>query len=108
MRRLRFGGRIVQKTGAGVVVAAYRRERAVCGTGEGDQLLHDAQYQLRARGDGEFFEEAVQMCVNGVFRDFEPPGNPRLGQIIKDPLDNLQFPLREAQSAASLSPSLVG
>lgn len=88
------------------MAVANGRECAGCGQREADHLLHDAQNQLGARGDGEFLEKAVQMGVNSVFRDFEPPGNPCLRQIVKDPLNNLQLALREAQSAGNLTPSM--
>ena len=88
------------------MAAANGRERAGFGTGEGDHLFHDAQNQFGARGDGEFFEKAVQMRVDSVIRDIEPPGNPCLGRLSKTPLNNLQFALREAQGAGNLKPSM--
>jgi hypothetical protein len=89
------------------MATANWRERAGFGTGEADHLLHDAQNQIGACSDGEFLEKAIQMRVNGVFRDFEPPGNPPLREIVKDALDNLQFAFCQAQRASNLKPSKI-
>ena len=88
------------------MAVANGRECAGCGQREADHLLHDAQNQLGARGDGDFFEKPVQMRVDSVIRDIEPPGNTCLGEIVKDTLNNLQFALREAQGAGNLKPSM--
>ena len=69
-------------------------------------LLHNPQNQLGAGGDGEFFEQAVQMRVNGVPRNFEPLGNSSLRKIVKNALDNLQLALRKAQGAGIFKPSI--
>ena len=89
------------------MAAANGRERASLGTGEVDHLLHDAQNQLGACGDGQLLEKAVQMRVDGVFRNLETHGNAPLLETVKDALDNLQLTLREAQSFGNFKPSLL-
>lgn len=103
---LHFGGRVMEAATPSMA-AANGRECAAFGTGEGDHLFHDAQNQFGARGNGDFFEKPVQMRVDSVIRDLESSGNPRLRQIVKDTLDNLQFPLCEAQSAGNLQPGQI-
>ena len=44
------------------------------------------------------------MRVDGVMRNLEPPGYPRLREIIEDALDDLQFPFRQVQLGADLMP----
>ena len=102
-----YWGRVVQATAAGVVVAANGGKNAGFGQSEANHLLHDAQNQLGAGGDGEFFEQAVQMCVNGVFRNAESLGDPGFRQIIKDALNHLQLTLRQTQLGTDLKPSMV-
>jgi len=87
--------------------AANGRERAGLGTCEVDHLHHDSQDHCSPGGDIELREKAVQMRVNGVIRDLEPPGYPCLWQIVKNTLDDLHFTLGEAQSLGNLNPSLI-
>ena len=47
----------------------------------------------------EFLEKPVQMSVNGVSRNAEALRNLCLREIVEDALDNLHFPLRQAQGA---------
>lgn len=60
------------------MVAANGGKHAGFGQCEADHLFHDAQNQLSAGGDVEFFEQAVQMGMNSVFRNAETLGNPGL------------------------------
>jgi len=47
------------------------------------------------------------MSVNGVSRNAEALRNLRLREIVEDALDNLHFPLRQAQGAGNLKPSMI-
>ena len=89
-----------------MVAGTNRGQHAGIRQGEGDQLLHDSQNQCAPGGNIKLLEKAVQMRVDGVFRDFEPPGYARLWEIIKDPLNNLQFPFSEAQGAGNFKPNM--
>ena len=64
----------MQATAAGLMVAANGGKHSGFGQREANHLLHDAQNQLGSRSDGEFFEQAVQMGVNGVFGNAESLG----------------------------------
>jgi len=105
---LRFGGRAVSKTIAGLVAGANGWKHGGFCKRERDHLLHNPQNQFGAAGDGEFLEQAVQVHVNRVWRKLEALGNFRLVLIVKDGFDDLQLALRDTQGAGNLKPGMVG
>ena len=107
---LRIGGRVfrrVMQAATAGMSSANGRERAGLGTRQSDHLLHDSQNQCCPGGDIELLEKAVQMRVDGVIRDLEPPGYARFREIVKDASDDLRFTLGEAQSPGNLKPSVI-
>ena len=90
------------------MIGANGGQDAGIGKCEDDQLFHHTQNQLGSRGDGEFFEKPVHVRVDGMPRNAESPGNSRLGEIVKNTLDDLQLALRDAQGAGNFKPGVVG
>ena len=101
------GGRVVQAAAAGVALAADRGKCPGFGEGERNHLFHDAQDEVGSGGHRQFFEQAVQMGVYGVFRYAETAGDACFRQIVENALNNLQFALGEIQGAGDFGPGIV-
>ena len=83
------------------------REHAGFGEGEGDHLFHDPEDKLGARGDGEFYEEAVQVAMCRVLGHVEAAGDPFLCEIVKDALGDLHLTGCDGQRFGDLGPGVV-
>jgi len=59
--------------------------------GEGEEFLHDAEDEARAIDDGKFAVKAIDVGVDGVWRDAKVGGDGGFGAVVENAADDLEF-----------------